>query len=225
MAMSTAQLAAISSTTSDTTSYNGTAGTPTAGDLLIAVVAISNSVSVGGLSGTFPWTLLGSLAAGGDTLYVYWAYADSATSVTPSFDCSDDAATGCAMQVFRLTGLDGQTQPYLRQIKFNSGNATNCTVTTDVAVQTGNGVIGACFKVDPSGLSDPTSWSNRGSASYSSPFRVLRTSYRNSGETGSSFTWSGSTSGAFIAFVAELYVAGAGISPVDDYGQNGVFGI
>jgi len=225
MAMSTTRLATNSASTSDTTAYNGNSGTPASGDLLIAFVGASNTVSVGGLTGTFDWTLLDSFSNGGDTLYVYYAYASSATSITPHFDCSDDAATGCSIQVLRLTGLDGQTQPYIRQYKFTSGNSTNCVATLNSSAINSNGMIGSIFKVDNSGVSAPTSWTGLGTVAYSNPYRVMLNAYRNSGETGSSFTWAGSVGGSFIAFIAELYVAGSGKVPLDEFGQSGFFGI
>ncbi len=226
MAMAVSALATSTNSTSNTTSYAGTAGTPSSGDLLIACVIASGTVDVGTMTGTWTWNKLTSFTknSGADTMYIFWAYASAATSTTPTFGCAGDAATGACISVFRLTGLEGQTQPYIRQFKTATGTTTHPSVTMDNAILTGNGVIGFASNGTSSATqwTAPTSWSELHENNYSTPANSIETCYRLSGETGTTITWTNANTTAWGVIVIEFYVAGTG--PVPDDSSMGFFG-
>ena len=141
MAVAFTSSSALSSST-DTTSYAGSAATPAAGDLLLCFVVASDTVDAGAVTGTWTWRLLKSFTVGADTHYVFYAYADTATSTTPTFACSGDAATGCLINMVRVTGNYGQQVPAIRQFKTATGSGANPSVTLDYAPLSENGCIG-----------------------------------------------------------------------------------
>lgn len=230
MAMAVSALASSSTSTSNTNSYAGGTGTPVSGDLLIAFVVASDTVAVATMSGTFTWNFLTSFTFNGgvDTVYVFWAYASSATSTTPTFDCTGDNATGCCISVMRITGVEGQTQPYCRQIKATTGSSTNPAATFDIAPLTGNGVIACCANKFNSStqFTAPTNWTELHETSFNTPTTGFTTDYRASGETGTTITWTNSNNVAWGAILMELYVAGTGpemVAPVTV--GSGLFGV
>src|SRR5678816_3627915 len=106
ISVSFTQLAAISTSTSNTNSYAGTAGTPVSVDLLLCFVHATATVAAGTMTGTWTWQKLTSftLNSGADTMYVFWAIATAATSTTPTFDCTGDNATSCSIYCLRVAG-------------------------------------------------------------------------------------------------------------------------
>jgi hypothetical protein len=226
MAMAVAALAAASAnTTNNAASHTGTAGTPTSGDLLIAVVQVSGNTAVGSMSGQWTWIFLTSFTknSGADTVYIFYASATAATSTTPVYTISGNS-TGSAMSVYRITGLDSQVQPYIRQFKSATGTAANPAVTMDTAILTGNGVIGIATNTTSSATqwTAPGSWSEMHETNYSSPATSLETAYRASGETGTTITWTNANTTAWAVMVIELYVAGTGAVP--DSSSAGCYG-
>jgi hypothetical protein len=222
-------LAAGSADTANGTSYSGTAGTPSAGDLLIAFVNASGTVAAGTMTGVWTWKKLTSATkASVDTLYIFYAEATAATSTTPVFDCTGDGATGACISVMRLTGLDGQAQPYIRQIATATASTANPSVTFGAAVLTGNLVIGACSNSTNSAVqfTAPASWTELHEVAHASPTQALETCYRLSGETGTTITWTNANTTAWVAYALELYIAGTGPEMVDDGGRyTGFFGL
>ncbi len=210
--MTVTALAASSTSTSNATSYAGTAGTPAAGDLLIAVVVASDTTAAGTMTGTFVWSKLTSFTKNGglDTIYVFWAYAATATSVTPTFACTADAATGCLISVYRLTALDNQTAPYIRQMKSAIASTANPSVTMDAAVLVGNGVIGFGGNGTNSSTqwTAPTRWTELHENTFATPSNSIETAYRASGETATTITWTNANVTAWGVMVIEFYVGG-----------------
>src|SRR5262249_54756539 len=139
------QLAAASADTSNVTSYAGTAGTPAAGELLIAFVfatATTGGTTDGGtMSGAWTWKQLTNVKFGTGVLTIFYAAATAATSTTPTYDCTGDAATGCFIYCLRVTGAEGVTVVSQRQIaSLTTSTSTNPSVTLLGAALTGNGM-------------------------------------------------------------------------------------
>lgn len=191
----------------NTTSYAGNTATPAAGDLLLCFVSASDTSATATMTGTWTWKLLKSLAIASDTLYVFYAFADSATSTTPTFDCTGDTATGAIVYWLRVTGNYGQQVPVIRQFKTATGSGTSPSVTLDYAPLTENGCIGAYLKKTISGTgSSPTSWTTASSLTYSTPNTRQVVSYRASGETSASISWTQTNAGNWGAIVLEIWV-------------------
>lgn len=222
-------LAAMSSSDTDTTSYSGNAGTPTTGDALICFVWAVGTLSAGSMTGTWTWEKLTSFSVGGtSTIYVFMAYATAGTSTTPTFSCTDDAATACFIQCFNISGTGGGGSVYVRQFKSATGSGTNPAVTMDAAILTGNPVLGcaANFLNNSAQFTAPTSWTEGGEASTATTTATLETAYRNSGETGTTITWTNANALPWGAVVVELYNTGTGpttVTPMMAYG-DGYFG-
>lgn len=220
MALSITQLAAGSAnTTNNAASHTGTAGTPASGDLLLAVVLVTGNTTVGSMSGTWTWRFLTSFTknSGADTVYIFYAAATAATSTTPVYTISSNS-TGSAMHVLRLTGLEGQAQPYIRQMKTATGTAANPSVVLDAAPLTGNGLVGIATNTTNSSTqwTIPTSWTSElAELTYATPATSLQTCYRASGATTTTVTWTNANTTAWAVMVIEFYVAGTGPTECD----------
>lgn len=223
MAIAFTALSNSTASTSNTNSYAGTAGAPANGDLLIAIVQASDTVSTrdGGagaftMTGQWTWTLLQTYTynSGADSIAIFWAKATGTTSTTPTFDCTGDNASGCVVDCYRITGQEGVDQPYIRQIKTNTGTSANPSVTMDTAVLTGNGVLGfASNKTNNAAQwTAPGSWTEPANheVAYNTPTTSMQTCNRASGETGTTITWTNSNTTAWIVGVIEFYVSGSG---------------
>lgn len=215
MAVVRTQLAAAVASTSNTSSYAGPTGTPAAGDILIAAVAATGTVAAGTMTGGgFTWTRLMSLAynGGADTLYIFWAVATSATSTTPTFDCTGDNATGCIIACARFTGLEGQTQLYPRQTTTATGSTANPAVSFPVAINTNNAVILVCANSTNSAVqfTPGASYNEMDEATYTTPPSALAWHDRMSGETGVGKQMTNANTTAWGMIGIELYAAGQG---------------
>ena len=229
MPLAFTQLAAASATTNNLSSYAGNAGTPVADNLLICFVVSSGNTNGTLTGGGFTWTRLTSITknAGVDTIYVFWAYADTATSTTPTFATIGGAATGCCIHCIRITGADGQRQPYIRQSKTNTGTTANPSVVFDNNPLTGNGIL--CFIANGSNstaqFTVPTGFGQIGAMAYNTPPNGAQTSSRATGQTTPTLTWTNANTTSWSVIAIELYEAGTGIiEPWNTGSGTGFFG-
>lgn len=235
MAVSFTPLSNALASTSNTNSYAGNAGTPASGDLLICAVQVSDSTEAGGasfsLSGTWTWNLLTSFTynGGADTLLIFWAVATAATSTTPTFSCTGDNGSGCIIDCWRITGAEGQTQPYLRQFKTSTGSVANPSITMDTAILTGNGVLAFASNKTNSAAqwTPPTNWTETANheTSYNTPTTSMEAAFRTSGETGTTISWTNANTTQWGIILLEFYVATSGPIALDSNGSmSGFFG-
>lgn len=210
MAITLTSLATPSTSTSQASSYAGTAGTPAAGDLLICAALVSDSTATGTMSGTFTWTKLTSFTKNGglDTLYVFYAYADTATSTTPTVDVTGDNGTGAILHCWRVTGAQGRIQPSIRQMKTATGTSANPAVTMDRAILTTNAVISFAANGTNSTTqwTNPTGWIADVENAFNTPTNGMASSGRASGETGTTITWTNANTTAWGVIVLELWL-------------------
>lgn len=212
----------------DTTTYAGTAGTPVIGNLIIACFYVTGYTGVATCSGTFTWSLLAQIPANGgaNTLYIFSAYAVTATSTAPTITLATNA-TGCIISCVRLTGNEGQVQPYIRQVSTNSASTAGPTVVMPVAPLTGNGMIGVACNLTNSATqwTAPGSWTEISeTAGTVAPVCSLQVSFRASGQTATTLTWGNTNTTAWTTFAAEFYVAGTGPISITGNGETGFFG-
>lgn len=227
--MAVTRLAAAVASTSNTNSYAGPSATPSNGELLLAFVKASGTTAVPTMTGGgLTWTLLTSFTLNGDvdTLYIFWATVSNAAATQPTFDCTGDNATGAIIACARVTGLEGQAQPYIRQMKSATGTGANPAVTLDKAVLTGNGV----FLIGSNIINSTTQWSHGAftemdEAAYNTPPNSLGVFYRLSGETGTTLTLTNAQTAAWGIIAIEFYVAGTGPTEGDPAGMMGVAGV
>lgn len=196
MAVAFTELATISTSTANAESYlAATAGTPTAGDLLICFVTANATTAVGGMTGTWTWTKLTQFTynGGADSMYVFWAYASAATSTQPTFTCTGDAASSCEIYTLRVTGSSGVQVPCIRQWRTATGATANPSVAMYGAINTGSGCASMVAENGTAAgavFTNPTSWAADVEAGTGTvPKHATAISSRASGETGSTITW------------------------------------
>tara|TARA_R110000868_G_scaffold362028_3_gene624079 strand:+ start:1771 stop:2469 length:699 start_codon:yes stop_codon:yes gene_type:complete len=220
MALAFTQLAAATASTTNAASYAGTAGTPVAGNLLICFVMASGKNTQGSLAGTFTWTRLTSFTynTNADIIEVFWAYAATATSTTPTYTVGTGGnATGCIIYCVRVTGAEGQTQPYIRQIATNTGLAANPSITFGAAALTGNGLLGFASNSTNSATqwTAPTGFTEMSEVAYTTPAKSGQTSQAASGITATTISWTNVNTTAWGVIMLEFYVAGTCANPND----------
>lgn len=227
MALAFTALSTALASTSNASSYAGNAGTPAAGDLLICFVLCSGQSVSGTLAGTFTWNLLYSFTknSAADIIDVFWAYAATATSTTPTYTVGGPGnGSGAIISAMRVTGAEGQVQPYIRQFNTATGTGANPALAMDTAILTGNGVLGFATNGTNSATqwTAPTSFTEVSEVAYNSPANSGETVSVASGVTASTLTWTNANTTAWGVTAIEFYVAGTGPSPIN--GMTGFFG-
>lgn len=148
MAVTFIQLATgTASSTNQSTAYTGTAGTPAAGDLLIAFIVVAGNTTIGTLSGGgFTWNTLTSASISTTNFCsIFWAEASTATSTTLSY-LPSAAATGCIIYCMAVKGTKNQTSATVGQALQQAavtatGTTTNPSVTFGSNTTAGNGLL------------------------------------------------------------------------------------
>jgi hypothetical protein len=200
---------------SNVTSYASPAFTPTVGDLLIGIVPATGTVlaspTLTASANGITFTLVGSATknTSADTLYVFVAnqLAPAApASMTLTFDCTGDAATGAIVCCALVSGM---TQTGLAAIRQNAKidnvlGGTAPTTTFAASALTGNPTIQAVLTTVATGSTPPTNWTERVDTTYSLPTTGGGYSSRDSGFTGTAITLGSTANGACCAFAVEL---------------------
>lgn len=188
--------------------------TPTAGRLVFAFVAASDSQATGALTGsangltfTQVCTALGG-SGPNDTLYFYVAdqlTPGSPSSMTVSTDQTGDSATGIGYMVGEVSGMSrvgaGAGGAILQ---FKTADTTSGTpaITLNSNALTGNPTLfGSLNLTTP--VTPPTGWTERADSSYATPTTGFAYHSRDSGFTGTTIT-SGSGLGASCLIAVEF---------------------
>ena len=210
--MAAVTLGVTSVDTNNTNSYATGAFTPAANDLLVAFVAAPATVATGtmtdsqSLGFTKVTSALGNSSA--DTGYLFVANAlAAASSMTVTFDCTGDNATGAAINVFLVSGMTRVgTSAVLQTAKAeNQGAGGTPAATFGASCLTGNPTIGMVANAaNPAALTFPTNWIERDDTGFANPTRGMETVSRDSGFTGTTITWGGTSATAFLVLIAEL---------------------
>lgn len=229
--------AASASTANQSTAYNGNAGTPLAGDLLVAFVVVSGNLDVGTFSGGgLTWTKYGfetSNSSSTSLASVWWAAATTATSVTPSY-LPFSAATGCAISCVRVRGTVNQTNLPLA-LQQTSDITSNFTAAAPnpiynfqvSSVLSNNGVLLFASNNTNSNTqwTPPTGFTEISEVAFNTPANSLSTAFRTSGATGTAFQWTNANSTNWIMMgleFAEQIVVGTSFDPM---GMMGIYGL
>lgn len=225
------QLSAALASTTNATSYAGNAGTPVAGDMLICFVSTSGLTTSGSMTGGgWTWTNVKSFTknAGADVINVFWAYASTATSTTPTFATGGVTATGCIISCVRCTGLTDQTSftnSLQQAIVTNTGSTTNPTVVFGSALNSANGVLAFAANGTNSTTqwTAPTGFTEISEVAYNTPANSGETASIGSGASGTTLTWTNANTTAWGTVGIEL-ISLVGTS-FDPFGQLGFFGL
>ena len=198
----TAQAAAVThavttTSTANTTSYASGAFTPAANDLLVAFVVASATTATGTMTDSqgLGFTKVTSRVynSSAETIYLFVANnLAAASSMTVTFDCTGDAATGVVIFVARVSGMTRTGTAAIRQSS-GQNNLTAGTTPAPVfaaAALTGNPTLGVVGNLsNPAALTEPTGWTERGDTGFASPTRGGEYVSRDSGFTGTTITW------------------------------------
>jgi len=190
----------------DLSSYTTAAFTPQAGDLLVMNVIASGSVTTGTVTDTqnLGWTLIGTVNDGTNSISMFYAQRTaSAQSMTVTWDCTADPATGARVGVIGFRGSDAT----LRQFATGSGGAgTAPTVTLPAAAITFNPLYALMGSTtNPAAITPTTGWTEIADAGWANPTTGFQLQRINSGETNSVIAWGSNSATAWIAMVIEFW--------------------
>lgn len=199
--------------TSNASSYASGSFTPAVGDLLVAFVTASGTVAGGSMSDSQggSWTKAGSAvkASSADTIYCFvrTTLIASAVSMTVTFACTGDNATGAIVQVASVSGMTFAGSSAVRQTAKQDNQASGGTPAPAFASSalTGNPTLGVIGNAtNPATLTAPTNWSGLADSGYNTPATGAEYVARNSGFTGTTITWGGTSGSAFGSLIVEL---------------------
>jgi hypothetical protein len=200
--------------TANATSYASGSFTPAAGDLLIAFVVASGTTATGtmtdsqGLGFTKITSALKSSSA--DTVYSFVSNnTAAASSMTVTFDCTGDAATGSVIFVASASGFVRAGLNAIKQSATQDNQAAGGTPAPAFSnsVDTNNPTLGCVGNgSNPAAMTPPTNWTENaaGDTGYNTPPTGGEYAYRDSGFTGTTIIWGGTSATAFGAIILEL---------------------
>lgn len=210
-----AVVAGVSTTsTSNITSYQTPSFTPAAGDLLVVFVLASGTVVLADTtltdSNSMGFTLITTAvrSASADTLFLFVANKLAAGSaMTVTFNCPSDAATGNIIQVARVSGMLRTGIMAVRQtaIESNKSAAGTPAPAFTKAALTGNPTLGMVGNgTNPATMTPPASWTEVDDTGYITPTEGAEYVSRDSGFTGTTITWGGTSASSFGDIIVEL---------------------
>jgi len=204
--------------TSNATSYASGSFTPAAGDLLIATVTASGTIAAGTMTDTqalgFTRVATALKNTSADTIYVFVAlHFAAASSMTVTFNCTGDSATGAVIQIVRVSGMSRRGIGAIRQFAVQANQAAGGTPAPafTAAALTGNPTIGVVGNsTSPATLTAPTGWTELDDTGYATPTTGAEYVTRNSGFTGTTITWGSTSASAFGDIILELDASAIG---------------
>ena len=192
-------------------------------DLLVAFCSPTAEVSTDWVvsdsqGGT--WTkVVRAVRTGSATFMELWvrdALCANATALTVTFSHAAGNATGCSINVLRISGMSRAGITAIRNStqfgKQDNGAAAGTPAPAlPVAALTGNPCVGAVGNsVNPAAMTAPASWTERFDSGYATPAAGMESVSIDSGFTGTTVTWGSTSGGTFCAIVAELDTSAAG---------------
>lgn len=215
--------------TLNVTSYAAGTFTPAASDLLVGMVAATDTVAAGTMTSTgntAAWTKITTalFQSSAGTCYLFVQNAlTTATATVVTFDCTGDAATGAIIAVARISGMTRTGASAVRQSAVLSnlavalGNPIS-SPTLAAAALTGNPTIEFAGTLygggSPETFNPPTNWTEGvADGSYLTPNTAFEYHFRNSGFTGTNTGWADTTGGAdnLGIILAEFDTSAAGV--------------
>ena len=212
MAVVTPAIATASTTTS--TSYVSGSFQPAANDLLLLFVTKSGSINVGEVFDSFngSWVLVTSAlkADSFDLVLCFIRTTPAGTGATTvTYDCTGDVATGCILQVARISGMSKFGLEAVRQStkwinrpagaipKSVFGSA--CLTVNPILAMMGNAS-------NPCGVTAPTGvlWTLHSDTGYAGPATGAAYASTDTGFKLLTFSWGSASATAFAAMALEL---------------------
>src|SRR3990167_3549978 len=201
--------------------WNTTAGdktvvaTPALNDLIVVVAAASGmaggdniSVADNNSDGLGAYTRIARALGGGTTgmldIWIRNSKVGSATSTT--FTATITGDTGGGLTVLKVTGMSRAGSSASKQFADEDSQTENPpTCVFPAAALTANACIGAIFGEDnPIALTQPSGWSETTDTGWASPTSGIHVTFRSSGETGQTISWSGGATTDHCDVLVEL---------------------
>lgn len=229
----TVTLGVTSTSTANTTSYTTGSFTPAAGDGLIVFVGASGTQAAATMtdSQSLGWTLQKSTAKlvleiPTDMLYMFTAkISAAASSMTVTFDCTGDAATGCNIAVLRIAGHLGDVPIFREIVDARAADPLPIVSFGLSGPQANNACIGAAYvAANPSGLAPPTGWTEDSDTSHGTPAEGMDTVHITSGSA-QVIEWTANGGTDWAIQIAEIYDPTEGPEYLSPAGQSGLFGV
>jgi hypothetical protein len=205
--------------TANATSYASASFTPAAGDLLVAFVVASGTTATGTMtdSQTVGFTKVTSAVknASADTVYAFVSNGlVAASSMTVTFDCTGDGATGAVIFVASISGMIRTGLNAVAQSATQDNQAASATPAPSFSntVRIGNPTLGLVGNSsNPAAVTPPTSWTEdaAGDTGYNTPPTGGEYAFRDSGFNGTTITWGSTSATAFGAIILELNANGS----------------
>ena len=208
--MSAVTNALATGSTTNGTSYASGAFTPAAGDYLLVSVHASDTAVDGTISDSqgLSWSKIGSVVSNTNNRVITFISTTTAaaSSMTVTWDCTGDAATGAIVSIVRISGSGGQVRQFatksgLAAVAPNVTFALNCLTTSAV-------IFVQCNLTNPHGMTAPTGYVSRNGGGYGTPATGINACSKNSGETSNTVTAAGNSATDWTVFGIELYDTG-----------------
>lgn len=197
--------------------------TPAVDDLIIIIAANSGNVLT-----TAPTDNQGGLyvqintcvkASSADTMKAWVRTTKIASATSTVFTHAIGTSTGGGIAVMKATGVARTGLSAIRQsaVQTNQAAAGTPTPVFAGAALTGNAVIGAVFNATSPATMTPRAspaYTERFDVGYATPTTGLEVMSIDSGETGTSIAWGGTSASAFCSLVLEIDNSAA--TPIDD---------
>jgi len=210
----TATLGVTINSTSNGSSYTSGSFTPANGDLLVAYALGRATVTrpatmTDSLSGTWTQILAIDGSVTTDTQYLFVRTASvSNSSMTVTFDCTGDAATGLELFVVRIAGMSRFGSSAVLQTANQTAQSAGGTPAPSFGSSALNGNVTLAFITSQAGtipwITEPSGWTERADVGFTSPTTSAEYATRDSGFTGTTITWGSSSSQVFGDVIVEL---------------------
>lgn len=197
--------------TANATTHSFGSFTPTPNAFLVAIFCARTTVATGSMANTsgtsLTWTkqTSGTFNAGADTVYIFTAPVPGSTAASVySLDTTGDTSGGAIGYMWQFTNYDTSTP--VAQVKTNSGTSTNPTTGTITAMSTNNAYAamwcGGLSSSNPANVSaPPAAWVEVGDNGFATPTTNGSGAFGQTGETGTSVTFTAASSTWGLGFV------------------------
>jgi len=205
-----------------TQTFNTTSGThtvvatPAVGDLIVLVCANTGNTSTAAPTdnnsdGAGVYSLIATAvkASSADTMKFWVRQSRIGSASSTTFTHAPGTSSGGGLGVFKVTSMTRSDLNAIRQSAIQSNQSSGGTPTPVLgqAALTTNSLIGAVFNATNPATMTPRSspaWTERFDTGYAIPTTGIETMSIDSGETGTSIAWGGTSASAFCSGVVEL---------------------
>jgi len=223
---------AVTASTLNQATYASASFAPASGDLLVVLVTASTTVDAGDITvsanGVTSMTRVdrstSSTSSHSQYIFVANQLTTGTASMTVTFDCTGDDATGAIVMVARVAGMTKTGATAIKQsVKLDNGaGSTTPTFTFAASCLTGNPTLVVLGQVSTAGSVPPSGWTEAVDTSYSTPTIGGTYVFRDSGFTGTTITW-GDTETAHGGVAVELDASASGVTGVATAAFGGTF--